>query len=401
MFIKCLPGRFRMNCCLVPASLLLLCVETAAQPPEPEKAQSSVPVISIAQLIQIIGEPPPITFKAEQADRKTVIERFSQQTGITIGTRLLARQPEGAEKPVTVDIKNLPVRQALKVLSRELKVSFRRMEGGPALETIPSTFEAAQEEGPASLNELGGIQLQGITYSRYLGFGNQQRAQPATLSLSLIAVFDPRLQVQGTSRPKIEEAVDNMGHSLISRQQDAMGGQFFPALGMGNNIPLTLIPHQQTRGITRLAGSVRLRVVTKTEKWEITDLFGDKPTTKTLPQFGNALVTMEPLRHAANGYELTIRATPQQPQQPMMVGGNSPLSFAVFRSIRLLDEEGREFNRGGYSGGGNSDGYRITLNFSARGGANNLGEPAKLVWEIPTEQRDVDVPFEFKNLPVP
>ena len=44
-----------------------------------------------------------------------------------------------------------------------------------------------------------------------------------------------------------------------------------------------------------------------------------------------------------------------------------------------------------------------TLNYT-RGRFGNVpapGEPVKIVWEVPTETRDVTVPFELQDLPLP
>jgi hypothetical protein len=45
----------------------------------------------------------------------------------------------------------------------------------------------------------------------------------------------------------------------------------------------------------------------------------------------------------------------------------------------------------------------MTLHFQRRTwrDGEDLGEPAKLVWDVPVESQTVTVPFEFKDLPLP
>ena len=85
----------------------------------------------------------------------------------------------------------------------------------------------------------------------------------------------------------------------------------------------------------------------------------------------------------------------------------------MFAAIRLTDAQGREWRRSGGSVNGGGNGTQMRYRFygtfvrgNRRGGAANgaeaaLGEPAKLIWEIPAEYREVTVPFEFNDLPIP
>jgi hypothetical protein len=42
------------------------------------------------------------------------------------------------------------------------------------------------------------------------------------------------------------------------------------------------------------------------------------------------------------------------------------------------------------------------LQFARDGAARNVrGDPARLVWDVPTATEDVEVAFEFKDLPMP
>jgi hypothetical protein len=54
-------------------------------------------------------------------------------------------------------------------------------------------------------------------------------------------------------------------------------------------------------------------------------------------------------------------------------------------------------------GGGGGDSMEINLQFQKQNwnGGQSAGDPVKLVWEVPVETREVVVPFEFVDLPLP
>jgi hypothetical protein len=43
----------------------------------------------------------------------------------------------------------------------------------------------------------------------------------------------------------------------------------------------------------------------------------------------------------------------------------------------------------------------VELSYPNDGGGAGMGAPAKLVWDAPVETRTVDIPFEFKDVPLP
>ena len=75
-------------------------------------------------------------------------------------------------------------------------------------------------------------------------------------------------------------------------------------------------------------------------------------------------------------------------------------------SMALLDDEGHEFMLGGMMGSsGGADQIEAKMTFHRRGGAEDaaggVAEPTSLVWIVPTASREIGVPFEFSDLPLP
>jgi hypothetical protein len=100
-------------------------------------------------------------------------------------------------------------------------------------------------------------------------------------------------------------------------------------------------------------------------------------------------------------YELKVSMTPDG----NAVGdggarGMSSLFQSVQSRLRVLNAAGEPLDRRGLSSEGNGREMRLTLHFAARPGAAGVaGDPARLEWDVPT--KDVQVPFEFKDLPMP
>jgi hypothetical protein len=85
-----------------------------------------------------------------------------------------------------------------------------------------------------------------------------------------------------------------------------------------------------------------------------------------------------------------------------MVGDlNSPVFKDYERMqniVKLIDTNGKEFQRsGGSYGGGRAPAFEFGVNFNGRG----MSEPKELHVTLPTGVKEIRVPFEFNDLPLP
>ena len=110
-------------------------------------------------------------------------------------------------------------------------------------------------------------------------------------------------------------------------------------------------------------------------------------------------------RQIGNQYELVLVLS----RGRQVAAGAAPPPWDQFRQsllpgLRVLDAEGRPLQRGSPSMSGGEDRMETTVRFSAepvQPQHDRPGPPAKLVWEIPTESREINAPFELKDLPMP
>jgi hypothetical protein len=380
--------------------LLACCGSIQAQPPVAPQTQAEIPLITVEQLVETLGKPLKVSLKLENADAKTVLDQFSRQTGLAISTRFLAHRPREAEKPVTLDLKDVSFQQALKAVAEATNVRFENFGNTNKVDVFPATTTGNAPEAPLSSSALGETRVSQIGYfhTRTLSFDQRVGDRPTErLTVSLKSTLDPRIKVLGGFGSKVDEAVDDKGRSLLPVPLRMHPPTMHSSGGIHHTVSIELQPLAQAQRIARLKGSFRLRIVAEQIEWEITDLWGDKPATKEVPGLTGTILTVEPLKRTTYGYELVLKTAPRQ------VGGNhnTHITDSIFRSVRLLDDKGQELSSGGGSGGGDGREFRATMYFQAPQGEDGPGEPVKLVWTLPTQLRDVDIPFEFKNLPLP
>src|SRR6185295_14361791 len=69
----------------------------------------------------------------------------------------------------------------------------------------------------------------------------------------------------------------------------------------------------------------------------------------------------------------------------------------IFRDIKFQNADGKQFHLGG-GGGGGEDKLQYTM---STGYPADVEKPTKLVWELATRLDEMDLPFEFHDLPLP
>ena len=228
----------------------------------------------------------------------------------------------------------------------------------------------------------------------------------ADFKLAVSAFIDPKVRViPYLTKFKLDEAVDEKGNSLLL--VDA--GE----LAVAAVTPSTLnIAAQLSRPVTmgqrlaRLRGSFRFFAVTKRELMEVPNVLTAKDVVKSVAQpAGDKQFTVKSVKKVGEQYEVELSITRQDFIAPESI---SPLERQMtyyvnadtFRSVRLLDAQGRNLVFYTYRSGSTTT-YVVVFNTGAQGAADKPGEPAKLVWEIPVETKEIVVPFEFTHLPLP
>ncbi len=232
---------------------------------------------------------------------------------------------------------------------------------------------------------------------------NVNLARPAdgteTLQVQFFAYPEPSLRVIRSSyQLKLDEATDDDGNSLIPPQNMGDGYSSGRQAVWQFQAPLNSKAATGNK-IAKLSGKAKFGVMTEMARLEVPDIANVKDFTKNL---GSMSVTIKGLTKRAGNptnetYELPITLTRK--------GGDNDMINMGPQGLSLHDAKGRELSSQGWSGGGGGGGnYTYTMQFGryARGSDENRpGAPDKLVWDVPTKIADVQIPFEFKDLPLP
>jgi hypothetical protein len=207
---------------------------------------------------------------------------------------------------------------------------------------------------------------------------------------------EPKMRVlQGTHSVRIDEALDENGNSL------AIPG-LPPDMGFNTNtwpwnMSASLMPQLNTgQKISKMRGAGRFIIQTRSEQAEISEVQNARNVTKVVA--GKRFMLKE-IRRQGNQYVAMITL--------YRAGWNqNEWNFMMYpqQTFRMVDARGIPLMRlGNGSSGGGPDQMDIDIQFQRQNwnGTENAGEPVKLLWEVPVETKEVTVPFEFADLPLP
>jgi hypothetical protein len=217
-------------------------------------------------------------------------------------------------------------------------------------------------------------------------------------TLGMTAYSDPKLLVLKNARDaKLEEAVDERGHSLLPPQEEEYVPESSDYRGPWEWRLAAKLHHPDGAGqrIARLRGSAQFLVRTQFETWELSQVMSVQNATRVI---AGARITIEGLSRSDEGYTLRIRG--QGALCGLVSPGLTDQFEAIRRSIRLLDQNGRLFSVD-FAGGSGREDWSYLFTFKPTPAQDATAEPAKLVWDVPTEAKFLVVPFEFKDLPLP
>jgi hypothetical protein len=211
----------------------------------------------------------------------------------------------------------------------------------------------------------------------------------------------------------VTQAINDKGVSLLQQnptERQASGFDKFQAY-----FPLELTPQPTNGGlITSLKGAMRIVIATKNTTWEIGDLIksGDaergtepKVLTASEPLDDVAYYAVKNVKPIDNGVSFDL----------IWLRSHTPLGVwaiehAMSDNVSVVDDKGIELKHSGGFGTGRF-GVSDPLNNKLQGFTSHLkyirtdknspSGPIKLIWKYPLELRAIEVPFEFKNLPLP
>lgn len=384
------------------------------------------PVVPLAQTEKMLGDKP-IKLALDKVTLSAALEALQKQSGVEFYIPRDAPK-EALEKPVSVfletpsvyrafaeivdeaGVKAILVRNNNYEYSQLWRVAFGEKDtGDEALQTETGLFVTRLMSINSTLSKNA---IPGKT-------PETARTQQNNLTVSLALLPDPRLPLLGVPRAVVTRALDDKGRSLLSAKNENRDNdwQYSPYSFYSNNYgrntaTLRLSPPQpDATTLSDLDGNVAYAVVAKTEAWEISDLLA-QPEWKRSFKSGDQQfdITLKPTYKENKDLSVVIEVVSNFPRVDNQISHPLLSAEPIRAALRVTDANGTILRTGG--GGGSTNNQKMTTQMSFSPANREYDDegnvktqqmtgPFKMRFDVPLDIVQTEVPFSFKNLPLP
>ncbi len=264
------------------------------------------------------------------------------------------------------------------------------------------------------------------------------------LDFGISAFNDPKIEARELT-VEVLQATDELGNDLRvpliarNRNRNLSGGNYYSDNYGGGSTPITLALQSQPKmgkKLVKLRGNLRFLITTKLQHWETTALQtpvngniwqnggefgtqfsgvkkdaagnGDWSLTLTAQSRGDHLRrlwnTRELQSFIFSGWKMSLTDDKGQTFQTFLTGGRYSLNTGANQPPRPLspDLSPLPLDISDWKYEGEADfSFVAPQNSDSDAPEIKMGQPVKLSIDYPAEQREIVVPFEFDNLPLP
>jgi len=351
-----------------------------------------------------------VTIKMDNVPTRDVFKEFSKQGGIAIEAQWdFWNQNYGGGnnsplKKTSIDIKDQPFWPALFEFAKKVHVNVNLNGGNQRQVYLYPGGGGSQFDGPKFTSGPITFSLQGIY--REINFSPNPTK---SMRMQIQALLDPKVNVlDGSYYIKVTKADGDKGTSVMpANQQDNNATSGYNGMQLYMQAPLNYESGTNTK-IAEFKGSARLRIRSGVAKLEIPDIKNSAGKTFTAGPWTVTVNSFKEIGDKNNPqWELKFTAETKEGPPP-----GEPWSYPGQGSMSLLDTNGETFNHYGNSMNGGPQRLEETLTFgkqrvsrSRRASASQPSsaspEPDKFIWEITTGTRNIRVPVEFTDIPIP
>jgi hypothetical protein len=341
---------------------------------------------------ELASNPPPISVNLKDASIADLADEFSKALGIKLDPYPPRNQGADANSYYNLSAVNRPFWEVFLTLARQRPFGFYNNGNQTMLSTqTGQNITFGTVNGPLLVYPTSLTRQRNVTFQS----PNGPITSPETMSLSCSLILDPRMRVVKYASPQFTEIVDDLGNVLLSQpanQQptNELSGSRSIALQMSANAGLK-VPEKRGTKIASAQGLFRVAVQTADDRLDITDI--EKKVGQTFDFAGY------PLR--LRSYNLTSDS-PTSPinvslylisdssgGRVVLAGGGPVASNPPTVTISLLDATGK-----------------IVYSTTTRGGTSlstsgNMTLPLTIRLSAPSKTKDLELPFELKDLPIP
>lgn len=325
-----------------------------------------------------------ITLHVSHSSPRQVFDEIARQCGAAIHTNPQRLWDEAGWPALTLDIDRQPFWEVMRDLGERLDVhclpddshGVRLMRGAwtPDGITASGPFLVAADVINTRRRLMVGVSLYG----------------------------EPKITIVRIERLRFDGAIDNNGNRLMPLTPRPMNFGLRPWGGIGSTTGWRVyatLQHPAGEGdkIASFKGSVTVAVQTRSENWEVPDPVGMPAVTRLVDGIPVTLASFGP-KSASEEYQLQVRI-PDGWANRMTMG---QIMESLRTRLQVVDDRGGPLMLRDLSEHGLGSGINFELDFVADAGPDGTppGKPARVVWEVPTETRQLTIPFEFRNLPI-
>jgi hypothetical protein len=300
---------------------------------------------------------------------------------------------EQIKKKITLKTDNASFFQALDALEKAANVRFQD-QGNGVLMAFPANMGFGNDEG--QIFDVGAFRFFATNASLNINVSYQRGGggSSSSFAFQFAGRAEPKIRMQRETQMtmRIIEAKDSAGNDL------AAGGENSNIWNQNSNqfngsIQLRY-PKNPGEKIAVIRGKLTVKVVKSVETIEVDDALSRRQT------------------RTVEGLAITIDKAPDQQPAAQFVALriSAPWNgdYRVMQTIqqigtrvKVLDADGNELaNQGIYNQDNENNVMRTSIRFSSPNG-NPVKGPIKLQIEVPKDSKDMDVPFEFRDLVMP
>ncbi len=298
--------------------------------------------------------------------------------------------PNGSGERLTIDVDDQPFWSVLLQMDGRAKVRFERTNPKSPIQlarTIPTDLpNRCFAAGPFI------ILVKYVSQTREVEFsGPQSQNAGSGCRLAVFVWGEPKLGPftwRTESLDKLETDDDKPFDLRLFPGSGSTQRFHEGSIGFRTSIPGTRIK--------RLLMTWQFAVEGKTERFEVNDVL-HAPRTENLIG-GYRIIFKQVKKVAERRYQYDVEAG---------LGNHTREEFRAFCGTlashppQLIDAQGHELRPDGGTGAIGALNYTLQHNVAQNDDAQQVGEPVKFVWELPSETKIIKLPVEFMDLPLP
>jgi len=281
------------------------------------------------------------------------------------------------------------------------KFGIEVVQWGDGIRIVPNGQGGGTMRGPSAVSGPFMVVAQRVHRAQTIDLANGGGTQNE-FHVQFMGFAEPKLRLlQAGSELQLDEATDDNGNSLILTNAPAHNGYASGINGAWNFTARIRYPEQNPgRKIARLKGRLPVILQTGYESIDIEDPLSQKNVVKNLG--GMKFVMKELLRNNDRfTLKLAIHVNPEMHARLQGILNNNGNNA----DLRLIDDTGQTYFAQSRGTNNVNNVFDVTIDFVSdpyrRSNRKTPGQPVKLTIRVPTETKNVSIPVEFNDLPIP